>query len=102
VLGFLGALLPSTEEDLFLWMTVISVAYLLLGYSLQYKTKGLGDVDRFALTRVFDAITFSGSMMLLIGMGVPRVLNAIGSTRLFLLTAGLAGFVYGVHALKPR
>ncbi len=84
-------------------MTVISAVYLCLAYYLQYrKSHEWGEADRFALTRIFDAITFSGSLMLLIGMVMPSVLAAIGSTRLFLLTAGLAGLVYGIHALRPR
>jgi hypothetical protein len=102
VQSYLSGLLPETEEALFLWMAILCVLYLGAAYYLQYKKdKGFGD-ERFALPRVFDAITFSGSLMLLIGMAAPKVLHAIGSTKLFLLTAGLAGFVYGLHALKPR
>ena len=102
MLSFLSELLPATEEALFLWLLILSVLYLGAAYYFQYrKDKGIGD-ERFALPRIFDAITFSGSLMLLLGMAVPRVLQAIGSTKLFLLTAGLAGLVYGLHALRPR
>ena len=58
--------------------------------------------ERFAFTRVFDATTFSGSIMLLLGLVSPTVLAAIGSTKLFLFIAGFGGTIYGVHALAPR
>jgi hypothetical protein len=51
------------------------------------------------LTRIFDAGTFSGSIMLLLGLLNDTVLKAIGSTKPFLLIAGLAGVLYGLHAL---
>jgi hypothetical protein len=56
---------------------------------------------REILTRVFDSATFAGSTMLLIGLMDDGVMKAIGSTRPFLLVAGIAGVAYGLHALAP-
>jgi hypothetical protein len=39
--------------------------------------------ERFAFTRVFDATTFSGSIMLLLGLVSPTVLAAIGEHQAF-------------------
>jgi hypothetical protein len=94
--------LPADEQELYVWMAIITAIYLLLAYGIQYKIKGFAGQDRFALTRVFDATTFSGSIMLLFGLLSPSVLIAIGSTKLFLLIAGFGGTVYGLHALAPR
>jgi hypothetical protein len=94
--------LPTDEQELYVWMAILTAVYLLVAYGIQWKTKGFSDQDRFALTRVFDATTFAGSIMLLLGLMSPAVLVAIGSTKLFLLIAGFGGAVYGLHALAPR
>jgi hypothetical protein len=94
--------LPTDEQELYVWMAIITAVYLLLAYGIQYKLKGFANQDRFALTRVFDATTFAGSAMLLLGLLSPAVLTALGSTKLFLLIAGFGGTVYGLHALAPR
>ena len=57
--------------------------------------------NQFLLAHVFDSATFAGSAMLLWGIMDDEVLKAIGSTRPFLLVAGLAGLIYSVHALAP-
>jgi hypothetical protein len=95
-------LLPTDEQEVYVWMAIITAIYLALAYGIQFKFKGFTNQDRFALTRVFDATTFAGSVMLLFGLMSPPVLVAIGSTKLFLLIAGFGGTVYGLHALAPR
>jgi hypothetical protein len=97
-----GMHLPNDEQELYVWIAVITAIYLGVAYLIQFKSKGFADQDRYALTRVFDATTFSGSSMLLLGLMAPNVLVAIGSTKLFLLIAGFGGVVYGLHALAPR
>jgi hypothetical protein len=94
--------LPADEQEVYVWMVLLAAIYLSLAYIIQYKLKGFAGQDRFALTRVFDATTFAGSVMLLLGFLFPSVLVAIGSTKIFLLIAGLGGTVYGFHALAPR
>jgi len=49
--------------------------------------------------RVFDSATFSSSGLLLLGIYDPTVLTLIGSTKLFLLIAGVGGFLYGFHPM---
>jgi hypothetical protein len=95
-------LLPTDEQEVYVWMAGITACYLVVAYSIQYASKGFSNQERFALTRVFDATTFAGSIVLLWGLVSPQVLVAIGSTKLFLLIAGFGGAVYGLHALAPR
>jgi formate/nitrite transporter FocA (FNT family) len=94
--------LPTDEQALYVWMAVLAAVYLAAAYAIQFKFKGLSNQDKYALTRVFDATTFAGSTMLLLGLTEPAVLTAIGSTKPFLFVAGFAGITYCLHALKPR
>lgn len=102
VSGALGGHLPKDEHSFYLWVAILMAIYLCAAYLIQYKFKGWSNQDRFAMTRVFDAATFAASMMLLIGIVYPKALDMIGDTELFLLIAGFAAVVYGLHALKPR
>lgn len=51
------------------------------------------------INRVFDSVTFSSSSLLLVGIFDPQVLILIGSTKIFLLVAGVGGFLYGLHSM---
>ncbi|TAK50219.1 MAG: hypothetical protein EPO23_03165 [Xanthobacteraceae bacterium] len=77
------------------------VVYLMVVYFLRWKRTGklTDNTNKFLLTQVFDSATFSGSVMLLWGIMDQTVLQAIGSTKPFLLVAGLAGVFYGLHSL---
>ena len=97
-----GMHLPTDEQELYIWMAVLIGSYLVVAYAIQFWFKGLSNQDKHTLTRVFDATTFAGSVMLLLGVIEPTVLNAIGSTKLFLLVASFAGIIYCLHSLKPR
>ncbi len=80
------------------------VAYLTAAYvirSIAPKKPG-NDDNRFLLTRIFDSATFSGSLMLLLGIVDDDILKLLGSTKPFLLVSGLAGIIYSLHALNPR
>lgn len=48
---------------------------------------------------VFNAGTFAGSAMLLLGITEPALLAVIGDTTVYLLIAGLAGVVHGAYAV---
>jgi hypothetical protein len=50
---------------------------------------------------VFDAATFSGSVLLLIGIFDARVLHAIGEVKPYLLIAAFAGLIFTLKALRP-
>lgn len=56
------------------------------------------DPDK-AIARVFDSVTFSSSALLLLGIFEPAVLSLIGSTKMFLLVAGMGGLLYGIHSM---
>jgi hypothetical protein len=74
--------LPSDEQEVYIWIAALTAAYLVVAYCIQYTVKGFSWQDSNQLTRVFDATSFAGSIMLLIGMFAPSVLTAIGSTNL--------------------
>jgi len=44
---------------------------------------------------------FAGSVILIVGIVYPPVLNQIGDTKAFLLIAGMAGIIYPIVALFP-
>lgn len=80
------------------------VGYLFLAYFFRwYKTRQLFSDQsyRVLLPRIFDSATFAASVMLVLGILNDDVLRAIGSTKPFLLVAGLAGILYGIHAIAP-
>jgi hypothetical protein len=83
-------------------MAVLTAIYLLAANGLQWWKSDLGSVERFAYSRIFDGITFAGSLMLLLGLAEPQVISALGSTKPFLFFAAFAGLVYALHALRPR
>jgi hypothetical protein len=58
--------------------------------------------ERQLLQRIFDAITFSTSVVLLVGLMDATVLAALGSTKPFLFAAGMLGFFYSIIALRPK
>lgn len=93
---------PTDEQEVYAWMAVVTALYLAIAYLVQFAFKGFKGQEAFVLTRIFDAATFAGSLLLLWGLVSPVVLAAIGSTKAFLLVAGFGGVIYGLHALKPR
>jgi hypothetical protein len=72
--------------------------YLLLRYALNFHRRLRTEPG----PAIFDAGTFAISAMLLWGVLDTRVLEAIGSTKPFLLVAGFFGVLYALHALGPR
>lgn len=92
---------PQSDDEFYLWLMVLMVGYLLVAYLFSWCRGHLKDGSRFALNRIFDAATFSTSLLLLLGIVYPGVLTAIGNTKPFLIIAGLGGFVYSLHALWP-
>ena len=94
--------LPIDENEIYEWIAFITAIYLVIAYSIQYLKKGIQAQESYQMTRVFDGITFAGSVMLLVGFFYPTVLKAIGSTHAFLLAASFGGIIYGLHALRPR
>jgi hypothetical protein len=83
-------------------MAILTALYLLAANGIQWSKSDLATVEKFAYARIFDGITFAGSIVLLLGLAEPRVLAAIGSTKPFLFFAAFAGIIYSLHALRPR
>ena len=50
----------------------------------------------------FNAATFAGSFMLLLGVLSPEILKAIGNLKPYLLFAGFTGLSYTLWALFSR
>lgn len=101
--SFLGFLLfPTNEGHFYISIAVLMALYLILAYGIQILHSRCWPDSRFIMTRVFDAGTFSGSLLLLVGIFVPSVLEAIGSVKPFLIVAAFAGIIYALHALAPR
>ncbi len=76
------------------------VGYLVLVYICHWlREKKVRLPNESILTRIFDSATFAGSGTLLWGIMDDGVLKTIGDTKPFLLVAGIAGFIYCLHAL---
>lgn len=92
---------PTDEASLYRWIFALMAGYLLLTYIVRRIRTGrwTDQSNKFLLTHVFDGATFAGSVTLLWGIMDDDVLKAIGSTKLFLVIAGIAGAIYSIHAL---
>jgi len=74
------------------------VVHLVIAYaSCFWRTKSFEPEK--AINRVFDSATFSGSALVLVGLVEPSVLALLGSTKPFLLIAGVVGVIYGLHSM---
>ena len=84
------------------WIIFLRAGHLGAVYVLRlFRRKQLfNDQSLQALvTRIFDAGAFATSFMLIIGVTHDAVLKALGGTQPFLIFAGFAGVIYGLHAL---
>jgi hypothetical protein len=79
--------------------------YLIVAYAIHmsrcYKK---GDYKRHPehAKKLFDGVTFAGSLMLMIGVIYDdQVLKLIGDTTLYLVIGGVAGLGYAIRALVP-
>ncbi|MFC4172635.1 hypothetical protein ACFOYU_11280 [Microvirga sp. GCM10011540] len=96
--------LPADENGLYAFVMFGMLLYLVAHYIARriktgrFSTKSGG----FPITSVFDSATFSTSVLLLVGIVEPKVLELIGNTKPFLIIAGIAGVAYSVHALVPK
>ena len=93
--------LPADEDDFYLWILCLTAGYVVLAYSVGFFRRSSIHHGHFGPARVFDGSTFAVSFMLLMGIVQPDLMKVIGSTKPFLLVAGLVGIVYSLHALWP-
>jgi len=74
--------------------------YFLVGLGLDlFRGRRRRDYGRVVIERSFNAATFAGSFMLLLGIIFPEVLTAIGSLKPYLLFASFTGLWYALWAL---
>ena len=95
-------MLPASETGLYQWIVALMVAYIVLAMLLNVRRHNSIHGRKEIMSHVFDAATFAGSTMLLVGLFQPDVLKLLGDTKPFLAIAGLAGLVYAIGALFPR
>lgn len=95
--GTHGIHLPTNSAEFYLWAFLLIVFHIVLA-SAAKLVKGKYEYD--IGTVVYDAATFSGSVLLLIGVLIdPHVLKLIGDTTWFLIIAGTFGVIYSILAL---
>ena len=94
--GIHGFQLPRNETEFYLWAFLLIILYVTFS-SAVHLARGRRKYEIPAL--VFDAATFSGSVLLLIGVVIDReVLRLMGDTTWFLIIAGVVGLIYTIQA----
>jgi hypothetical protein len=94
--GIHGFQLPRNETEFYLWAFLLIILYVVFS-SAVHLARGRRKYEIPAL--VFDAATFSGSVLLLIGVVIDReVLRLMGDTTWFLIIAGVVGLIYTIQA----
>jgi hypothetical protein len=99
---YLRGVLPTTEEGLYFWLAALAIPYVLVAAVVQIRATDLDTLERELLRKIFEAVVFATSTMVLIGLMDAQVLKLIGDTKPFLFIAGIAGFFYSIFALRPR
>jgi hypothetical protein len=102
VQAWLVSVLPDTEEGVYFCLAVLSIGYMAVVTVIQLRVSTLVAFERQVLKRIFDAITFSSSLVLLVGLMHKPLLEALGSTKPFLFTGGLLGLCYSIYAAIRR
>jgi hypothetical protein len=92
--------LPRNETEFYLWASLLIILYVVVNLA-GMLAKGRKRFDVPPL--VFDAVTFSGSVLLFIGCAFsPTVLRLMGDTTWFLIAASVLGILYAVQAAWRR
>ena len=94
--------LPTNDQEVWTWIILLMAGHLAAVYvmrGIRGKVVFSDQSLQALISRIFDAGTFATSIMLLIGVPHKEILKAIGGTEPFLIFAGFAGTVYGIHAL---
>jgi hypothetical protein len=86
--------LPTTSHELGVWLLFLALGYTIVAW-ITRRRSGLAISPQVA----FDAATFAGSVMLLLGVVSEATLKAIGDTTLFFIIAGIGGLVSALAAL---
>jgi hypothetical protein len=102
VLGWLAGFLPNTEEGVYFCLAVLSLGYIAIVAIIQVCATSLVAFERQLLKRTLDAITFSTSLVLLVGLMHKPLLEALGNTKPFLFMGGVLGLCYSIYAAIRR
>jgi hypothetical protein len=95
-----GIHLPKNDTEFYLWAFLLICLYVTLS-SAALLLRGRREFEIPGL--VFDSATFSGSILLLIGVIIDRdVLKLMGDTTWFLIVAGTVGVFYTIVAMFRR
>jgi P pilus assembly chaperone PapD len=97
-------IIPRTENDLYIFILILTIAYLVLAYGLcLIRTRSLFyKSDHEATYRVFNSLTFASSIVLMIAIIDKAVLELIGNVKPFLIVAALTGLSSTLIALLPE
>lgn len=94
---------PQTEAHLYAWISGPTVSYLLVAYLVHgircLRGTRLAPTSKFFIQKLFDGVTFSGSIMLFWGIFANEILKLLGNTTIFLIIAAIAGIGYAIHSL---
>ena len=94
--------LPKNEAELYGWLVGLSLLHIVLSFGIKSfagKSPFGDDTHDNAMTLALNGGLFSTSLVLLVGLPFPHILTLLGDSKPFLLTAGLAGIIYGVRTL---
>jgi hypothetical protein len=91
--------LPITTDAVAHWLLVLSILYVLLRCGVAYLRNSR---IMFEYSIVSDAVCFSGSVLLALGIWYHPVMIAIGDLTAFLIVASLGGLVVTVRALMEE
>lgn len=88
---------PKNEDEFYQCIFIIISLYMIASYLICFAKKQKPNT-RIMMSKTFDAGTFSSSVMILCGVFEPSIFPIIGSTKPFILFAGIVGTIYGAHA----
>ena len=94
---------PDTNGCLWFWIIVLALGHLAVANIFQFiASRDKVDIERYLVARVFEAVLFSNSIMLFLGIIDKDVMKLISDIQGYLLIAALLGFGYSIYALRPR
>jgi len=82
---------PGTTAEVWGWFMTIPVAYT---FTRKAVARLRGGIAPTTMARLSDAATFSGAVLVLIGILHPETLKALGDTTAFLIIGGTGSFFY--------
>jgi hypothetical protein len=83
-------------------MAILAIGYMAVVTFVQVRATDWVTFEKQFFGRIFDAVTFCSSFMLLLGLMDEPLLRVLGDTKPFLFTAALLGFLYACFAVRPR